>query len=105
MMLANAAYEAVKELNDHSPEFEFLRHLRNAASHGNVISLASIEPRRPAHWRGQGFDHRVKGNSNPLNGKLCFGYLIGPADLLWLLWDIEKKLVCSWPRDSKTAGF
>src|SRR5436309_2282113 len=35
LMLVNTAYESVKDQNDHSPEFEFFRHIRNACSHLN----------------------------------------------------------------------
>lgn len=92
-MLTNAAYESVKTSNDHSPEFEFFRHLRNASSHGNRFTLSSGEPKRPAFWRGIGFDHTLKGASNPLDQSPCFGPLFGPADLIDLLADIEKKLL------------
>lgn len=37
-MHANIAYEAVKERNDKSPEFELLRHIRNASSHSPLIN-------------------------------------------------------------------
>jgi hypothetical protein len=92
-MLTNAAYESVKAQNDHSPEFEFFRHLRNASSHGNRFTFLPGEPRRPASWRGIGFDHTLKGASNPLHDSPCFGPLYGPADLIDLLFDIEQKLL------------
>jgi hypothetical protein len=90
-MLANTAYDSVEIKNDHSPEFEFFRHVRNAASHGNTFSLFKHEPSRPASWRGLVIDHTMKGQTNPLNGTLCFGGLLAPSDAIFLLWDIEKK--------------
>lgn len=89
-MLANTAYESVKEENDHSPPFEFLRHVRNASSHGNRFSFATHEPARPAVWRTASFDHTAKGAANPLQGKKCFGEVLGNADIIDLLWDIEQ---------------
>lgn len=92
MMLANTAYESVKHLNDHSAEFEFFRHIRNASSHGNRFTFSTREPKRPASWRGAAIDHRLKGALNPLDQSACFGPLFGPADLVDLLSDIAKLL-------------
>lgn len=92
MMLANTAYESVKEQNDHSLEFEFFRHVRNASSHKNVFTFHPHEPARRAQWRGAIIDHERKGNTNPMHGQPCFGPLLGPADLIDLLAEIEKKI-------------
>ncbi len=92
-MLVNSAYELVSRHNDHSPEFEVFRHLRNAASHGNRFSFGSHEPKRPASWRGFSIDHSAKGKRNPLSGSRCFGFHWAPADAILLLSDIEGKLV------------
>jgi len=51
----------------------------------------SNEPSRQASWRGLVIDHTMKGQTNPLNGTLCFGGLLAPSDAIFLLWDIEKK--------------
>lgn len=91
-MLVNTAYESVKDSNDHSPEFEAFRHIRNASSHGNSFFFRPNEPRRLASWRGLEIDHLAKGGSNPLHGTDCFGGLFAPADAILLLWDIEQKL-------------
>ena len=91
-MLANTAYESVKEKNDHSPEFEFFRHVRHASSHGNRFQFHPKEPARPAEWRGVKIDHLRKGTDNPLHNVECFGNIIGAADIIDLLWDIEKKI-------------
>lgn len=92
MMLANTAYESVKDANDKSPEFEFFRHVRNASSHMNMFNFFAHEPCRPAAWRGATLDHTKLGQANPLFGKPCFGPLLGPADVIDLLADIEKKI-------------
>jgi hypothetical protein len=91
-MLANTAYETVKDHNNHSPEFEVLRHLRNAASHRNRFHFINGEPKRPAAWRTFVIDDTLKNNQNPLHDKACFGTVFGPADLLLLLSEIERGL-------------
>lgn len=91
-MLTNTAYEAVKERNDRSPEFEFFRHLRNACSHMNKFNFSQKEPARPAHWRGKTIDHTQKGRDNPLFGRVCFTEFVGIGDTIALLWDIEQNL-------------
>ena len=91
-MLVNTSYEAVKSRNDYSPEFEVFRHLRNAASHANRFFFEPHEPSRPACWRAFRIDEMAKGVSNPLQGTPCFGAVIGPADILQLLSDIEPKV-------------
>lgn len=93
MMLANTAYESVKQYNDGSEIFEFFRHIRNASSHLNVFQFNHKEPAHPAKWRGATFDQTLKGEKNPLQGKPCFGHFIGVADLLDLLMDIELRII------------
>lgn len=92
-MLANTAYESVKDKNDQSPEFEFFRHIRNASSHQNVFNFIEREPLRIASWRGTEIDVSKKGASNLLHGTECFGTFIGMADLIDLLKDIEAKII------------
>lgn len=92
LMLMNLAYESVKDHNDHSPEFEFFRHVRNASSHRNNFNFNPREPSRPAAWRGVVIDHTIRGQHNPLHGKQCIGPLLGPADILELLADIERRI-------------
>jgi len=99
MMLANTAYESVKEYNDGSEVFEFFRHIRNASSHLNVFQFNQKEPVNPAKWRGAFIDHQIKGESNPLFSKPCFGHFIGVADLLDLLMDIEKRIIFQIKRE------
>ncbi|MBS0377225.1 MAG: hypothetical protein JSS29_01965 [Proteobacteria bacterium] len=90
VMLANTAYAVAEEYQDHSPAFEFFRHVRNASSHGNVFNFSSREPCTAAAWRTARIDDAKKGKSNPLYGKGCFGEFLGFVDILELLWDIEQ---------------
>jgi len=92
-MLANTAYESVKQYNDGSEIFEFFRHIRNASSHLNVFQFNLKEPAHAAKWRGAVIDQQFKGEKNRLHNKPCFGHFIGVADLLDLLMDIEKKII------------
>lgn len=92
-MLANTAYESVKDKNDQSPEFEFFRHIRNASSHQNVFNFYDHEPKRPALWRGTEINSNKKGSTNSLCGTECFGTFMGMADLIDLLKDIEEKII------------
>lgn len=93
MMLANTAYESVKQYNDGSEIFEFFRHIRNASSHLNVFQFNHKEPANTAKWRGAIIDEKLKGDKNILSGKPCFGHFIGVADLLDLLLDIETRII------------
>ena len=94
-MLANTAYESVKDANDQSPEFEFFRHVRNASSHSNKFIFNNDEPRLAAKWRNLKLDENQKGKANPLHAARCFGQYLGISDILRLLWDIEQKLIKS----------
>ncbi len=62
-----------------TPELEFLRHLRNALSHGNRFYLRGKEPTSPANFKTFVID-------KPLHGKnmVMFDW-IGPGDILDLL--------------------
>jgi len=91
-MLLNTAYAVADAHNDQSPEFEFFRHLRNAASHGNSFYFKKDEPRRPASWGKLVIDDKLKGRFNPLFGAECVGDTISPADALALLQNIERRL-------------
>lgn len=92
-MLANTAYDSVKNKDDKSPEFEFFRHIRNASSHNNTFNFFSHEPARPASWRGTEIDTSNNGTSNPLYSTECHGTFIGLADMIDLLKDIEAKFI------------
>ncbi len=93
IMLANTAYESVKQFNDGSEVFEFFRHIRNASSHLNTFQFIQKEPANPARWRNAVIDHHLKGENNPLCGHRCFGNFLGVSDILELLIDIEQIIV------------
>ena len=93
IMLANSAYESVKQFNDGSEIFEFFRHIRNASSHLNAFQFNHKEPSHPVIWRNAVMDHHLKGEDNPLFGQQCFGHFVGVADILELLMDVEKIIV------------
>lgn len=90
--MIDTAYESVKEYNDHSPEFEFFRHIRNASSHLNKFFFFETEPRRLAPWRGLEIPLNPKGTQNPLHGKYCFGEMLGMSEAIHLLHDIDNSL-------------
>jgi len=70
-----------------SPTFEFFRHIRNTAAHGNRFTFTSDEPRRAARWRTVTLDRSIH------TGMQCFGHLLNAADGLSLLSDIERALI------------
>ena len=74
------------ELRKSHPEIEFLRHSRNAASHGGKWSFKNGEPRRTAEWRGV----RI---TDELEGKPYWEVGIEPGDILLLIWDVEQILI------------
>jgi hypothetical protein len=87
-----SCYVAVEDRNDQSPIFEFLRHCRNAAAHGNRFHFNCIEPRRPAQWRMVELDHTRHGNLNPMQDVELCSKTLAPADVLALLIDVDKIL-------------
>lgn len=93
IMLANTAYESVKQFNDGCETFEFFRHIRNASSHLNTFQFNHKEPANPARWRNAVLEHHSKGEDNPLFGQRCFGHFLGVSDILELLIDIEQIIV------------
>ncbi|MCI2283079.1 hypothetical protein L3081_06295 [Colwellia sp. MSW7] len=93
IMLANTAYESVKEFNDGSETFEFFRHIRNASSHLNTFQFIHKEPVKPARWRYAVIADNLKGERNPLYGQRCFGNFLGVADILELLIDVEQIII------------
>jgi len=79
----------VLRYEDEDRFWEFLRHCRNAAAHGNRFNLLHDEPRRPARW------HHLE-ITKVLQGQRLFrqepdeGELLLPADPVHLLWDLER---------------
>ena len=98
MLLISARAAVDAHTKDKSPILEVLRHLRNAAAHGNRFEFREYtdksrsEPVRPAEWGGIYIDHTKKGKRNPLYGSQCVGSVIASADVLWLLHDIDALL-------------
>jgi hypothetical protein len=95
-MLANTAFESLTGADQqkltNEPVFQFFRHVRNAASHGNRWHFSKNEPSKPAQWNGITIDRTKQGAQNPLQGKPCFYGELQPADLLYLLQDVERLL-------------
>jgi hypothetical protein len=94
-MLAVTVTESLSGADRHKikgPVYEVLRHVRNAAAHGNTWSFDHKEPRHPARSRNFEIDPR-KGKTNPLQGKPCFNGSLMPADLLFLVRDVEILLM------------
>ncbi len=71
---------------DKTPELEFVRHLRNAAGHGNTFNLLNGEPRRPATFSS----FKITADQHGLENVL-FDF-IGPGDVLDLLSNVEAHL-------------
>jgi hypothetical protein len=82
------AFEATKEspARNVDPVWEFLRHCRNAIAHNNRLHFVGSEPTRAAAWRRFSLTSDLHGTSlwGPTPG------LLGPADPIDLLWDIEQ---------------
>ena len=95
-MLANTCYSQLrgKQLAKvlKSPVGRLFKHVRHAASHGNVWSFEHDQPKGTAVWRTFSLDHARTGKNNPLFGKQCFGSTLRAGDLLWLLCDVETLL-------------
>jgi hypothetical protein len=68
-------------------QFEFFRHVRNAAAHGNRFTFKSGEPKRPAAWRTLTLEAKTHADTR------CFGSFLNAADALSLLSDIQKLLM------------
>lgn len=82
------AYETTRPYNDQGHLWEFLRHCRNAAAHNGRFQLDAGEPRREAKWKSLQFHEGMHGT--PLFGGPSGAGLLGPADPIRLLWDIEQ---------------
>jgi hypothetical protein len=95
-MLVMAAYESISKKDRErlweNPVFQFLRHTRNAASHDNVWKFRKKEPALHAEWGQLVIDETRKGDDNPLQNRGCFFETLEPADLLYLLQDVEAAL-------------
>lgn len=87
-VLLISSYETTKMSSDGAPVWEFLRHCRNAASHGGRFHFLHGEPRSPASWGPFQLTAGMHGsrlfNDPPETG------LLSPGDPIRLLWDIEQ---------------
>lgn len=81
-----SAWAVSSEFHELSPEWEFLRHSRNAAAHGGRFTFLGKEPVREARWRNLSIKREMKGT--PLFKGLDEG-LLWPGDPVHLLWDLE----------------
>lgn len=95
-MLANATYESMAETDRERLKgdlvFEYFRHVRHAASHGNRWHLFPREPSARGEWNGFVIDDTLKGATNPLHGTQCIYGTLKPADVLYLVRDVERLL-------------
>ncbi len=82
------AWETTEAVHTKDPDWEFLRHCRNAAAHDGRFSFRRGEPTRPAHWRGLEIVSALQGRRLLNDGAPGF---IGPGDCLHLLSDLEAK--------------
>ena len=84
------AHEVTKNAlyRDSGPLWEFLRHCRNAASHGGQFNLLHGEPRRVAEWGP--FEILASLHGTGLMKDASGEGLLSPGDPIRLLWDIEQ---------------
>lgn len=102
LLMLNLSHALLKERCDEkewkelakTPECQFFRHVRNAASHGGVWFFRNHEPSRPAIWRGKSASRSLQGHEifDPRDS------IFKPGDALILLWDIEQIAKKTVPR-------
>jgi hypothetical protein len=81
------AWETTDVLHTRAPEWEFLRHCRNAAAHNGSFTFRPHEPRHPAAWRTKTISRNLEGA--PLFNDGTRAGFLGPGDTLHLLSDLE----------------
>ncbi|WP_143076446.1 hypothetical protein [Flavobacterium swingsii] len=66
MAMISLIHDSIKDngYDKQTPEFEFLRHLRNAVSHGNRFTFRNNEPKRPAYYDEFILDVNINGMEN-----------------------------------------
>ena len=75
------------------PTWQFFRHVRNAAAHGNRWHFNSERSVDRTEWRGFVIEACAKGTPHPLHGQHCiYGPWMWPAELIFLLRDVEELL-------------
>lgn len=81
-----SAYELLEDHRDPNiPLWEFFRHTRNAAFHGNRFHFLGDEPKRPASWRGLEITRNLQ--DTPL-----FFDFIHFADVFYMLADLTVEI-------------
>ena len=83
-------HEITRHLGHQEPEWEFLRHCRNAAAHGGRFNILGAEPRRPASWRGKTIE--IELNGERLMDNFDHHGFLSAGDPILLLWDLEQFL-------------
>ncbi|RWX46936.1 hypothetical protein H206_00248 [Candidatus Electrothrix aarhusensis] len=78
MSMLSLIHDAIRDngFENHTPEFEFLRHIRNAMSHGNRFTFRNGEPRRTASFEGFTINSSMNGTNNVLHNYIHFGDLL-----------------------------
>lgn len=87
LMLARQIVETQLPEN-HDPVLEFLRHCRNAVAHDGRLFLKGAEPKWPSSWRT--LSVAPCGDGRPLFTTPGSPGVLGPANPIHLLWDIEQ---------------
>ena len=96
-MLAITGFQSLDQLTvdkfkDKNNALEVLRHIRNAASHGNKWHFEGGRPKVRCEWGTLVVNAATPGAQHPLHGQQCFYGSIEPADLLCLIRDVEKQV-------------
>lgn len=78
MSMIALIHDAVKDngFSKQTPDFEFLRHLRNAVSNGNKFKFHKGEPRRPASFQGLSIESNMNGRENVIREVIDFGDIL-----------------------------
>ncbi len=75
-----------RKLDDNAEDTEFLRHIRNACSHGNRFNFRAGEPRRPARLKTLEITQNLQGT-----GPVLFDFL-SPGDVSVMLDSVTRRL-------------
>jgi hypothetical protein len=78
MAMLSLIHDTLREngFEKQTPEFEFFRHIRNAASHGNRLTFKNGEPRRPASYNGFTIDASMNGMTDVIHNYIHFGDIL-----------------------------
>ena len=75
-----------RKLDDKEEDMEFLRHVRNACSHGNRFNFRADEPSKPARLKSLEITKTLQGT-----GPVLFEYL-NPGDVVVMRDSITRRL-------------